>query len=565
MSTVVRTVEPRGEGVPGCTIIESVERITESYADYLTDESGFGPPKVDCLVFARSERQVADVLADASDRGVYVTVSAGRTGIVGGAVPAGGTLLSLAEMNRVLGIRRLADGRFAVRVEPAVTVAGLEEMLAVGDLGLDPETLPPEEAAALAALKADERGYFYPPDPTEMSAHLGATVATNASGARSYYYGATRRHVHSVRVVLPCGEVIAAERGIFTAGDGRFEIRLTGGDSLDVAVPGYAMPETKNAAGYYVAPDVDLVDLFIGSEGTLGVLTEVELVLSRRPSGVLSALAFFPDDESAIAFVKHTRGDHADSPVPASVTPLALEFFDSKSFEFLRERKEAQGASSGIPELPEDAAAGVLFEQEFEDEDALMAAYEGWEELLSHHGSSMENTWGGMEESDLARLKALRHSIAEEVNGTIARARAKHPEIHKIGTDIAVPAGRFEEMVAYYRERLAGTTLRYVMFGHIGDSHVHLNIMPQDLDELLAAEKLALEFAKHGVSMGGTVSGEHGIGRLKHAFLEALYGAGGLVEMAALKAAFDPAGILNRGVMFPSYLLEHGSRRAGSD
>ncbi len=198
----------------------------------------------------------------------------------------------------------------------------------------------------------------------------------------------------------------------------------------------------------------------------------------------------------------------------------------------------------------------MLFEQEFEDEDGLMAAYEAWEELLSHHGSSMENTWGGMEESDLARLKALRHSIAEEVNGTIARARAKHPEIHKIGTDIAVPAGRFEEMVAYYRERLAGTTLRYVMFGHIGDSHVHLNIMPQDLDELAAAEKLALEFAKHGVSMGGTVSAEHGIGRLKHAFLEALYGADGLAGMAALKTAFDPKGILNRGVMFPSHLLE---------
>ncbi len=556
MSTVVRTVKPRGEGVPGCTIIESVERITESYADYLTDESGFGPPELDCLVFARSERQVADVLAAANERGVYVTVSAGRTGIVGGAVPAGGTLLSLAEMNGVLGVRRLPDGRFAVRVEPAVTVARLEEMLAGGDMGLDPATLPPEESDALAALKADERGYFYPPDPTEMSAHLGATVATNASGARSYYYGATRRHVHSIRVVLPCGEVIAAERGIYTAGDGRFEIKLAGGGSLDVVVPGYAMPETKNAAGYFAQPDVDLVDLFIGSEGTLGVLTEVELILSRRPAGVLSALAFFPDNESAIAFVRHARGDHVELPVPAGVTPLALEFLDSMSFEFLRERKEAQGASSAIPELPADAAAGVLFEQEFEDEDGLMAGYEGWEELLSHHGSSMDDTWGGMEESDLARLKALRHSIAEEVNGAIARARAKHPGIHKIGTDIAVPPDRFEEMVAYYRARLVGTTLRYVMFGHIGDSHVHLNIMPKDLDELAASETLALEFAKHGVSMGGTVSAEHGIGRLKHAFLEALYGADGLAEMAALKTAFDPKGILNRGVMFPSHLLK---------
>ncbi len=556
MSTVVRTVEPRGEGVPGCTIIESVERITESYADYLTDESGFGPPEADRLVFARSERQVADVLAEACVRGVPVTISAGRTGIVGGAVPNGGTLLSLVEMKRVVGVRRLADGRFAVRVEPAVTVAGLAEMLTRGDLGLDAASLPPSEAGALEALLADDRGYFYPPDPTEASAHLGATVATNASGARSYYYGATRQHVHGVRVVLPCGDVIAAERGMYTAGDGRFDIRLSGGGTLDIRVPGYAMPQTKNAAGYYVRPDVDLVDLFIGSEGTLGVVTEVELVLARKPFGVLSALAFFPCDDEAIEFVRHARGDAVDAPVPDSVTPLALEFFDSMSFDFLRERKAAQGAASEIPELPETAAAGVLFEQEFEDEDELMASYEGWEELLSQHGSSMEQTWGGMEEKDIARLKALRHSIAEEVNGAIARARTKHPEIHKIGTDIAVPPGRFEEMVAYYRDKLKGTGLRYVMFGHIGDSHVHLNIMPGDLDEFVAAEKLALEFARHAVSIGGTVSAEHGIGKLKHAFLEALYGAEGLIEMAAFKMAFDPAGILNRGVMFPSHLLE---------
>ena len=159
MSAVLRTVEPRGEGVPGCTIIESVERITESYADYLTDESGFGPPAADCLVLARSERQVAEVLADASLRGVPVTISAGRTGIVGGAVPVGGTLLSLAEMDRILGVRRLSDGRLVVRVEPGVTVAALEEKLATG-LGLDPAALPPEEADALAALLADDRGVF---------------------------------------------------------------------------------------------------------------------------------------------------------------------------------------------------------------------------------------------------------------------------------------------------------------------------------------------------------------------------------------------------------------------
>jgi D-lactate dehydrogenase (cytochrome) len=110
-------------------------------------------------------------------------------------------------------------------------------------------------------------------------------------------------------------------------------------------------------------------------------------------------------------------------------------------------------------------------------------------------------------------------------------------------------------MFACYRDALAGTDLEYVVFGHIGDSHLHLNIMPADPDQLRVAEGLALQFARQAVKMGGTVSAEHGIGKLKHEFLEALYGEDALREMAALKKAFDPSGMLNRGVMFPADLL----------
>jgi len=555
MSAVVRAVRPKGEGLAGCTIIDSSSKIIESYADYLTDESGFGPSSADRLVFARSEKQVALVLKDVRERGEPVTVSAGRTGIVGGAVPTGGTLLSLAEMNCIIGIRRLTDGTFALTAEPGITIAELNDRVARKELGITADLVTQELRSELEAFVADDSLYFYPPDPTEDAAHLGATVATNASGARSFLYGATRRHVHRLRICLPGGDVIDVERGVHTAGDGKFEIVLGEGRSISIEVPDYSMPETKNAAGYFTHPNMDLIDLFIASEGTLGVITEVEVILRRRPTGILSALAFFASDGDAIEFVRQARGDFDDRPRPGAVDPLALEFFDSRSFEFLRRRKEEEGASSEIPELPDGARAGVLFEQEFEDEDSLMAAYEGWEKLLDDHGSSMEHTWGGMEESDLVRLRALRHSIAEQVNGVIARAKASCPEIHKIGTDIAVPRDRLGEMFAYYRDTLAGVDLEYVVFGHIGDSHLHLNIMPADLDQLRKAEELALEFARQAVSMGGTVSAEHGIGKLKHELLKVLYGEDGLREMAALKKAFDPSGMLNRGVMFSADLL----------
>ena len=533
-----RPVREDGRG----PVVDSRERIAESYAAYLADESRSGPASCDRIVFARSEREVADALLDAAAAGSEVTVSGARTGIVGGAVPRRGTVLSLVEMNRVLGVRRLDGGRFSVRAEPGVAIADLKRSVE--------EARPGEAAREPGAANR----LTYAPDPTEDTAHLGASVATNASGARSFRYGATRAHVRRLRVVLPCGEALDVERGACAEEGGAFEIARLDGTVLEVPVPGYRMPPIKNAAGYFSEPGMDLVDLFVGSEGTLGVITEVEGLLTPRPPAVLSALAFFDSDDDAVAFVLHARGGAPDGPPPACVEPLALEYFDSRSLDFLRARRREQGAASSIPEPPADAAAAVQFEQGFLEED-LSDAYDAWESVLSAHGSSMERTWGGMEDADLARLKALRHSLPEEVNAAIARAKVVHPEIHKVGTDLAVPGGALLDMVRAYREGLDGTGLAYVVFGHIGDSHLHLNVMPRTPDELAAAKALALSFAGRAVALGGTVSGEHGIGKLKHEFLRIQYGDDGLRRMAAVKRSLDPGGVLNRGVMFPEELL----------
>lgn len=548
-------------------VVDSPGRIVESYSDYLSDESRYGPAGADRLVMAQSESHIAEALSYARDRSGEVTVSAGRTGIAGGAVPRRGTLLSLERMDRILGIRRSEDGRFVLRAEPGITIARLRERLERRDLGLDPATLDADERAALEQFVADGRGWFYPPDPTEDTAHLGATVATNASGARSFRYGATRRHVDGLRVVLPSGEVVDAARRQCLADGRRFEI-ATGSGLVTFDVPSYDMPATKNAAGYYASPGMDLVDLFTGSEGTLGVVSEVRVRLSPRPEGILSALAFFDSDDDAVAFAAAARrgrdeaspgvhepsGPSGTAGRPDGVTPLALEFFDSRSLDFLRERKAAEGHGSEIPELPSDARAGIIFEQDYSEDD-LMDLYEAWEVLLSAHGSSMERTWGGLEESELARVRALRHGVAEQVNSVIARANADHPEIHKVGTDAAVPPDALPGMLAYCRDLLEGTGLRYVVFGHIGDSHLHLNIMPADPEGLRRGKELATDIARRAVALGGTVSAEHGIGKLKHEFLRIMYGDEGLAAMAAVKRAVDPCGVLNRDVMFPAGLL----------
>ncbi|MBD3348678.1 MAG: FAD-binding protein [Candidatus Eisenbacteria bacterium] len=546
MGNSIAVVEPRSGGGPAA-VVESADKIRESYADYLTDESRYGPPEAELLALAEDESHVADVLLRARDERSSVTLSAGRTGIVGGAVPRGGFLLSLARMDRVLGARMTEDGELLLTLEPGVTIAGLDERLRSGELGLDPADLDDGGRDALEAI-AEPPGWFYPPDPTEDTAHLGATVATNASGSRSFRYGPTRRHVRGLRVVLPSGEVVDADRGDCVAEGRRFELS-TGDGVVPVDVPTYEMPSTKNAAGYFARPGMDLVDLFIGSEGTLGVITEIRVALSRRPEGMLSAIAFFDSDDEAVAFVSDARRESE-----TGVRPLALELFDSRSLDFLRERKDEEGAGSELPELPGDARSGVLFEQDYVEDD-LLELYEAWEALLVRHGSSMERTWGGMEESEQKRLKALRHGLPEQVNAVIARAKAEHPEIHKIGTDAAVPAESLQEALSHCRDLMSGTGLSYIIFGHIGDSHLHLNILPADPRELAQGKELAMAIARKSVELGGTVSAEHGIGKIKHDFLRIMYGDDGLREMAKVKRALDPECVLNRDVMFPADLV----------
>ncbi|MCK5118081.1 MAG: FAD-binding oxidoreductase, partial [Candidatus Latescibacteria bacterium] len=448
------------------------ELISSEYPIYLTDESKLSPEPFDLLFFPADESELAAVLRQMAARKINVTIAGARTGLVGGCVPRQGALVSLENFDRVQTIyydHPAAEWR--VRSQCAVNLRSLNSQLSSKTF---PDIERCGDQAALDALrgfKQDPADYFYPPDPTEMSASLGGTVATNASGARTYRYGPTRAWVRGIRVMLINGEMLSIPRGkYFASPGGGFTVYDSKGNDLRITLPSYRMPHTKNTSGLFISPQMDLIDLFIGSEGTLGVITEVELVLTPAPEGILSALAFFGSDEDAVAFVKHARGDALDGSSPGIVDPLALEFFDSRSFEFLRRRKAEEGPSSEIPELPDSAVAGVLFETEF-TEDTLFEIYEGWESVLSEHGSSMENTWGGMEESELARLRALRHSIAEQVNGVIARANARYPVIHKIGTDAAVPPGALEEMFGFYRGELDGTPLEHVIFGHIGDNH----------------------------------------------------------------------------------------------
>ena len=148
-------------------------------------------------------------------------------------------------------------------------------------------------------------------------------------------------------------------------------------------------------------------------------------------------------------------------------------------------------------------------------------------------------------------MKAVRHLIPESVNTLIAQRKQQYPRVHKLGTDMAVPDEHLETIIAYYKELLDKAGLEYIIFGHIGDNHLHVNILPRTDDEVDQGMELYRRFAKRAVELGGTVSAEHGIGKLKRQFLHIMYGDPGLQEMAEVKRALDPEWILNPGNMLP--------------
>lgn len=489
--------------------------MTADEAGYLRDESR-RTGRAERIVFAADEDDVGRALDEARDNGWPVTVQGARTGITAGAVPEGGLILNLSRMKR---IGAVADRR--VTVQPG---ALLSEINAEGA----------------------PQGLFFPPDPTETSASIGGMIACNASGALSYHYGPTRRWIRSARVMLADGETLTLRRGEQRAQGRRFALTTGSGRVIAGDLPALKMPAVKHAAGYYVKPDMDLLDLFIGMEGTLGIIVEAELELLPLPPVRQALTAFFPAESGALVFVRFLRG--GDGPLP--LTPVAIEFFDADALNLLRQAQKETPAFSHLPTLPASCAAAIYVELHGADAAALEPAVLAIAARLQSFGASDDTCWFADQPPVLDRLKTFRHATPEAVNLLIDERRKTCPNLTKLGTDMAVPDAALESILARYHGDLAAAGLESVIFGHIGDNHVHVNILPRTLAEYDRGKALYREWAGIVTALGGSVSAEHGIGKIKVALLEVQYGADGIDGMKKLKRLFDPGARLNRGNLF---------------
>jgi FAD/FMN-containing dehydrogenase len=427
----------------------------------ITDASNY-PGQAEQVFSPETESEVAAILKRASEQKVPVTICGALTGLAGGASPQGGWAISLTRMRKL-------------EVGPGKAVVG-------------PGVLLREVQAAAA-----QSGQFYAPDPTENTSSIGGNIAANSSGSRSFRYGATRRHVLSLRVALMDGSIVTVQRG----------------EPIDFDVPAISLPRTtKLSAGYPLVPHMEWVDLFVGNEGTLGVVTEAELQFLPAPGERIGGVVFFRSEEDALDAVDRWR------PTPGL---NMIEYID--------------GASLKMMEVAHAAA--------------LMIEIEGDADI--DMGNALENdSWFATSASDRERFRVFRHTLAEKANDRVRRTG-----FVKFGTDYAVPLGQNREMMAIYRRVLdQDAPGRYVIYGHIGDAHVHVNSFPETREQFERGKGVMTDLAREAVRLGGTVGAEHGLGKRKAHLLEIQYPPEQIEAMKAVKRRFDPAWLLGRGTLF---------------
>ncbi len=564
---------PRGRVGPGALPCRDPE-IIEGYLRDASGQVGFAS----ALYRPDSEADVARVLARAHREQVAVTLVAGQTSTTASSVPNGGWVLSTERLDR----------------QGEVDAIGLRAFCEAGArLG--------EFQDRLAGL-----GLVYPPDPTSRyECSLGGSIACNASGPRSHRYGATRRWIRGLRVVLACGEVLHIRRGECVADLGdHFEIahaadpqrcafHSTGrGEEhvrSQIPAPRFSFPAgIKNAAGYYGGSEVDFIDLFIGSEGTLGAVTEVEVELLPQPAGWLSLFAFFPAESSALDLIDCTRDA---SLLGSTARPDSLEWFDLPSLRLIARAMP----EFGIPERAEVALfiEQAIIEQTIDEQTTSHSSAtqdsdldRHWLQLLERCGALVDLP-GGVRVAQTAQqheeLRRVRHAVPTGVNECAARNG-----MPKLGTDLSVADEDLRAVVELYHRAAAQPlklldesalrdlleelgsgigpddpiaqavlhaaglpdSLEAVTFGHVADNHLHVNFLPRDPAGLALARYVYAHLTRVVIEMGGSPSAEHGIGKIKRAALRQRVGESGLAEMLAVKRALDPHGCLGPGNLF---------------
>jgi D-lactate dehydrogenase (cytochrome) len=356
--------------------------------------------------------------------------------------------------------------------------------------------------------------------------------------------------VDQLVVVLSTGSVLYLDRDQITDESFSWEIKQKNDQFFKVKVDKTAIvvPQvSKNAVGFPIYDKMPLIELFIGTEGIFGTITEITLKLIPFPKNIFSIISYFQTAEQASHFVKMAQEQKKNSSEPI---PMSLEFFDFYALELVKKNQY---------KIPDTTIAAVYLEQDVDDEKKIDQYLEFWLEKLESIGYI--DSWAEIDDKGIEKHKEFRHSLPVGVHNII-----KKYKVSKVGTDFAVPQEVFSEFfdllkntgqifVNYQNSTkpLTNDDISFVIYGHIGNNHLHMNFLPRNQQELHRAEELYLDMAKEVVNLGGTISAEHGVGKKKYggkSYIWYMIGDIGISALKQIKLILDPANILNRGNLF---------------
>ncbi len=490
----------------------SKDNIHEEFPDLLTDESNIDQGWAETAYIPECSEDISLALGESYKDEIPVTLSGARTGIVGSAVPFGGNLISLSKMSGNPEIYE-SYGRKVISIQSGVTLGEIEDY-------------------------ANRINCFFPPDPTEPCASAGGIVATDASGSRSYKYGSVRNYLRRIEGFLANGKEIKITRGEYILSeDNILSHPIIGEIILDNIFPDKI---EKNVAGYHLWKGIDLIDILCGSEGTLLLINKVDLFLEQKPEVVFYGIFYFDEILSIINFIRQ-----CEEKIPGIMR--SVEYFDANSIKFLKFFYKDQ---PGITSYLHDNKNHLIFVEFEMEEEFLDKFYEIVEIILSSSGSSIDDAFGGESDKEREIIHNIRHSLPDAINQTIKERKKIFPGLHKVGTDMAVPVDKLMEFIKLYSIELEKLNLNYVMFGHIGEGHPHVNIIPNNDKDIKSAEYLYKEIASEVVRWGGSVTAEHGLGRLKKNLLKIMYSEDVIENMKKIKKLFDHQNILGKGILW---------------
>ncbi len=483
-----------------------VKKNKDDLINYLEDTSNLSGLS-SLLYVPQNKTELKEAIIKCRDNNMAFTLSAGRTGTTGGCIPFKGAIISIENLNRVLSINK-------------------QEKIAKLEAGATLETLESQANQFNLTLAAS---------PTESLATIGGAISTCASGVRGFGYGSIRKYIKEIEVILTNGETLLIKRGEVFARKRHFNFKHND-KVFDFYLPKYNLPPVKTQAGYFVKDGMDLIDLFIGSEGTLGVVLSCAVQLQDRSDSVFDGLIFFKNEADALSFVeiiKEMKNDRI-------FHPTSLEFFDKNSLNFLKKEY------SFIPE----SESAVYFEQEVSDNGEYDYLFETWQKLLEESRAYLDESIFADTPKLRRKIFEFRHKLPQLINEFLRQNKQV-----KAATDIAVPDEKFREMYDYYLQKGEESKIKYLNFGHIGESHLHFNFLPQSKKESKRARRYLKEFCQRAVSLGGTVSAEHGIGKLKKPYLNIMFTEEDIKDMARLKRHFDPKCLLGLDNIFNKEIL----------